>query len=350
MTSCIYQITDLRNGLKYIGRTKNVKNRKWKHFCYINPEKYSPISLESEKNMEIHKAMMNSKKAEDFLFEILEECPEDKLDEREQYWISVKNTRYPNGYNKTDGGTTYPHSKGEEHYNHKITEKESIFIKKMLIDGHTFAEIQKKVPNATIGIISAINNGQNWKDKKLKYPLCQKFKRLSDEEILEIRTKSEEGALNIDLATEYNTSADNIYLICHGKTHKNIGGPIKEKQKEKKKKEKKIPTFNEEEVNYYREQYYIINRKIVDLYKEYCNNKKNTQITYDTFKSMINGHLYKQYKIYTKEQKTNHLISRNEQIRELAKNTNLSKKEIAHKFNCSERTVYRAINKENRFE
>ena len=36
--------------------------------------------------------------------EILEECQEDELDDRERYWIAYYNTVYPNGYNATAGG------------------------------------------------------------------------------------------------------------------------------------------------------------------------------------------------------------------------------------------------------
>jgi hypothetical protein len=37
---------------------------------------------------------------ENFSFQILEECSEDKLAEREIYWINKLNT-YKNGYNET---------------------------------------------------------------------------------------------------------------------------------------------------------------------------------------------------------------------------------------------------------
>lgn len=36
--------------------------------------------------------------------DILEECSNELLDEREQYWIRYYNTVYPNGYNATNGG------------------------------------------------------------------------------------------------------------------------------------------------------------------------------------------------------------------------------------------------------
>lgn len=71
--------------------------------------------------MEIHQDMMKSQNDSDFNFEIIEYCSENLLDEREQYYIKKFNSIAPNGYNHTIGGQTYPHLKGEQRPNHKIT-------------------------------------------------------------------------------------------------------------------------------------------------------------------------------------------------------------------------------------
>jgi hypothetical protein len=71
--------------------------------------------------MEIHQDMMKSQNDSDFIFEIIEYCSENLLDEREQYYIKKFNSIAPNGYNHTIGGQTYPHLKGEQRPNHKIT-------------------------------------------------------------------------------------------------------------------------------------------------------------------------------------------------------------------------------------
>lgn len=44
---------------------------------------------------------------ENFSFEIVEECSEKFLDEREKYWISYYNS-FENGYNATIGGNGQP--------------------------------------------------------------------------------------------------------------------------------------------------------------------------------------------------------------------------------------------------
>ena len=44
---------------------------------------------------------------ENFVWVILEECDSrEQLDEREIYWIKTLNTKFPNGYNLTDGGNS----------------------------------------------------------------------------------------------------------------------------------------------------------------------------------------------------------------------------------------------------
>lgn len=340
MASGIYKITDKRNKKVYIGRAIDLNNRKWKHFCYLHPEKYSEKSVKNELNMDIHKAMLESGKEEDFEFEIIEECDEKILNEREQYYIEKFNSLKPNGYNMTKGGNVYPHSQGECHYNHKITLEQANLIKKLLYDKKTTEEIQQEIPIATIGIISSINNGYSWKDENIKYPISRLngVIKFTDNQILEIRKRRCAGESVVNLAKEYNTSSSTISSITTGTTHKNIINYITEK--------KDRNVFSEKEVNYFREQYYLKNIPIKELYE---NSIYINKISYYGFRDMVNGTTYKQYKSYNPELKKQELKNRNEKIRELA-NQGLTKKEIAKICNCSERTVYRAINKEGKFE
>ena len=56
-----------------------------------------------------------------FTFEVLEECPIEKLNDKEKYWIAYFNSTNPNyGYNITSGGDG--HDSNENHPNHKLTE------------------------------------------------------------------------------------------------------------------------------------------------------------------------------------------------------------------------------------
>jgi len=296
--------------------------------------------------MDIHKAMMESHNAEDFIFEVIEECPENELNEKEQYYIKYFNCMVPKGYNKTRGGESYPHSQGEEHYNHKITLKEANLIKEMLQNKKSVEEIIKIIPQATIGIISHINNGRTWKDSDINYPICRLsgLIRFDDETVMEIRRKREEGETTTSLAKYYNTSTSTISSICNGDTHKNL--PILVQKRNLKN------IFTEQDVLFFREQYYINNIPIKTLYEQ---SSFYNIVSYGGFKDMVNGSSYKQYNTYKKEKikkednKKEKLIDRNELIRKLD-SQGISKKEIANKIGCSIRTVYRAINKENKFE
>ena len=93
----IYKITNTLNDKVYIGQTiKTVQKRFAQHKNNSNKEYFSQIVL--------YKAF-NKYGIENFICEEIEEVPNDKLDEREKYWIEYYDS-YFNGYNSTLGGRT----------------------------------------------------------------------------------------------------------------------------------------------------------------------------------------------------------------------------------------------------
>jgi group I intron endonuclease len=93
----IYLRTNKINGKKYVGQTKDIKdrNRKWNNLnckyggCVINNarKKYG---------------------VDGFSFELLKECPNEEMNYWEMYYIKQYNSKKPYGYNATDGGdSTY---------------------------------------------------------------------------------------------------------------------------------------------------------------------------------------------------------------------------------------------------
>jgi len=82
MTSGVYKITNKLNGKFYVGSAKNCFNR-WS-------KKY---------NNHLESAFLKYGK-ENFIFEIVEECEEDKLIEREQYWLDNLKPFGLMGYNQ----------------------------------------------------------------------------------------------------------------------------------------------------------------------------------------------------------------------------------------------------------
>lgn len=97
MLGKIYKITNKINGKIYIGQTmKSLEERFQKH-CWGTSEndKY-------HLNMAIKKAIKKYGK-DNFTIELVEEVEQNKLDEREVYWISFYDS-YNKGYNCTLGG------------------------------------------------------------------------------------------------------------------------------------------------------------------------------------------------------------------------------------------------------
>lgn len=90
----IYKITNKINGKSYIGQSVNIKNRWYVHKA-------------TKDDYPIHRAIQKYGK-NNFSWEVLEECSEQQLSEREIYYISKYNTfmyaENSNGYNLTPGG------------------------------------------------------------------------------------------------------------------------------------------------------------------------------------------------------------------------------------------------------
>ena len=87
----IYKITNQLNGHSYIGQSIHIEQR-WEEHLY----KSSGCSL-------LKYALYKYGK-ENFTFEVIEECTQFKLNEREIYWIKYYDT-FNNGYNLTLGGS-----------------------------------------------------------------------------------------------------------------------------------------------------------------------------------------------------------------------------------------------------
>jgi predicted GIY-YIG superfamily endonuclease len=96
----IYCFTNKVNGKQYVGLSKDIAERYASHIGARSPKKSAMF-------LPIRKYGIES-----FTFEVLEECSEADLCEREIYWIE-KLDSYNTGYNKTTGGegaSGYKHS------------------------------------------------------------------------------------------------------------------------------------------------------------------------------------------------------------------------------------------------
>lgn len=90
----IYKITNTLNGKIYIGQTQFTTEIRWKEHA----RNFTVL----RDTMPIHLAMYKYG-PKHFIVETVEECDNNHLDEREQFWIAHYNT-YNDGYNATIGG------------------------------------------------------------------------------------------------------------------------------------------------------------------------------------------------------------------------------------------------------
>lgn len=134
----IYKITNLVNGKIYIGQSIDIQRRFWEHRC-----------ISHESNAHLKNALRKYGK-ENFKYEVLEECSEEQLDEKERYYISTLNPEY----NVTNGGQDslrrYPEeirqkisAKSKEQWAKMSNEEKAERIKNNLTGpqkGHTVSE------------------------------------------------------------------------------------------------------------------------------------------------------------------------------------------------------------------
>jgi hypothetical protein len=106
----IYKITNITNNKLYIGQTRShrLNKNKYRPFGYLGRFK-DHINECYAKKKGCCKYLNSSilKYGEDnFICEKIAECPVDNLNELEMKYILEYNSKYPTGYNLTDGGKT----------------------------------------------------------------------------------------------------------------------------------------------------------------------------------------------------------------------------------------------------
>lgn len=106
----IYKIYNDINDKVYIGQTRQKLNDRWHAHKYNAEHKIYDYYL--------YRAM-NKYGIDNFHIEIVEECPNEELNEKEIAYINKFNSYAPNGYNSTkggDGNTKYDYNEVVKHY------------------------------------------------------------------------------------------------------------------------------------------------------------------------------------------------------------------------------------------
>lgn len=86
----IYKITNLITGMSYIGQSRHLNSRLTTH--------------KNGRGEQLISKSIRKHGSDNFIFEILEECDIESLNEKEQKWVAEFNCMAPNGYNLTSGG------------------------------------------------------------------------------------------------------------------------------------------------------------------------------------------------------------------------------------------------------
>lgn len=129
----IYKYQNKLNGNIYIGQSVDINRRYNQHLQEANSNKaITAIDLAISKYG-----------IENFDFSIIEECPKEKLDERERYWIQYYDS-YNNGYNNTPGGVSL---RGSEHPRALLDENDVWEIREMYKNHISRRDVFKKFKN-----------------------------------------------------------------------------------------------------------------------------------------------------------------------------------------------------------
>ncbi len=158
MSCGIYKITNKINNKVYIGQSINIESRWVHHRNYnINHSHYALYQAFDKYGLE------------NFIFEIIELCPQNQLNDREIYWINYYNS-YQNGYNSTTGG------QGNNNNCIKLSIEDIEIIYDLLLHSNISQRDIAKQFNVGEDTISEINQGKTRINPKLTYPLRQNHK------------------------------------------------------------------------------------------------------------------------------------------------------------------------------
>lgn len=151
----IYKITNKINGHAYIGQSIDITTR-WNHHKNFNSSMSHYPLYQAFKKYGI----------DNFLFEIIEECSKEQLDEKEIYYIEYYNS-YRDGYNQTTGG-----QEGNSNNCIKISKEDIEIIYDLLINNLGITQRQiAEMFNVGEDTISDINQGKARVKVGYEYPL-----------------------------------------------------------------------------------------------------------------------------------------------------------------------------------
>lgn len=100
----IYKVTNEVTGQIYVGKTKRTLNERWA----------SHVAKHRRSRQYLHRSM-RVYGLKSFNIEIIEECGDDVIDDREKHWIKELDSMAPKNFNMKDGGEGGDTSKSENY-------------------------------------------------------------------------------------------------------------------------------------------------------------------------------------------------------------------------------------------
>jgi len=114
----IYKITNILNNKCYVGQTRSHRLNHNKYRLFGHMGRFKDHISEATNPNKVGCKYLNSALVkygvENFKCELITTCNIDELDFYEVKYIADVNTRYPNGYNLTNGGQTHGYLKGKK--------------------------------------------------------------------------------------------------------------------------------------------------------------------------------------------------------------------------------------------
>ena len=196
----IYCITNIQNGMRYVGQSRNIEKRFGEHFR-------DDIKLKTKLGEAIRE--YGSK---NFTLTILEECKIEELDEKERKWIKELNT-YPDEYNMTIGG------RDQVYDLNKLRAIPTEEVVKLWEQGLSISQIMKRHGKSCTNTIKnqLLEKGYKQKDieKRGKLARAKGTSKIVQQYSLQGDFIAEYYSLN-EAGRATNTSSQNIGKVCKG--------------------------------------------------------------------------------------------------------------------------------------
>ena len=239
--SGIYRVYTIFNNACYIGQAKDIYRRFNSH--HIHDYKNENNSCYNTKFY----SALRKYGLDAFEIEILELCPTEELDKKENFYIN-KYDSFHHGYNSTLGGQNWSeniHSeeieqkrketrelnqslKGENHPRAKLTNEEVLSIRQRYINGESSTQIYQDYKDrySSFNTFRRIILGYTYKSIG-NIPNSEQVRhtnaKLTDIQVKEIRQKYQKGKISQEkLGEEYGVSGTTISRIVKKEIYKNV--------------------------------------------------------------------------------------------------------------------------------